>query len=81
MIRDQSCRASVLPACQFPPVRGRMLLLLCFALQSARRGGRHFPVLWKKESPEHWKFMVDPELKKIGVNFSFGSSDDTNFLV
>ena len=34
-----------------------------------------------KESPEHWKFMVDPELKKIGVNFSFGSSDDTNFLV
>ncbi|WP_339121910.1 CAP domain-containing protein [Fusobacterium nucleatum] len=34
-----------------------------------------------KESPEHRKFMVDPELKKIGVNFSFGSSDDTNFLV
>ena len=34
-----------------------------------------------KESPEHWEFMIDPELRKIGVNFSFGSSDDTNFLV
>ena len=34
-----------------------------------------------KESPEHLEFMVDPELRKIGVNFSFGSSDDTNFLV
>ena len=34
-----------------------------------------------KESPEHWEFMIDPELRKIGVNFSFGSSNDTNFLV
>ena len=34
-----------------------------------------------KESPEHWEFMIDPELRKIGVNFSFDSSDDTNFLV
>ena len=25
--------------------------------------------------------MIDPELRKIGVSFSFGSSDDTNFLV
>ena len=33
-----------------------------------------------KESPEHWKFMIDPELKKIGINFSFASSDDNNFL-
>ena len=40
----------------------------------------YFFDLWK-ESPEHWKFMVDSELRKIGVNFSFGSSDDTNFLV
>lgn len=36
--------------------------------------------LWK-ESPEHWEFMVDKDLKKIGINFSFGSSDDSNFLV
>ena len=33
------------------------------------------------ESLEHWEFMIAPELRKIGVNFSFGSSDDTNFLV
>ena len=33
-----------------------------------------------KESPEHWKFMIDPDLKKIGINFSFASSDDNNFL-
>ena len=33
-----------------------------------------------KESPEHWKFMIDPELKKIGINFSFASSNDNNFL-
>ena len=36
--------------------------------------------LWK-ESPEHWEFMVDKDLKKIGINFSFGSSDDSNFLI
>ena len=33
-----------------------------------------------KESSEHWKFMIDPDLKKIGVNFSFAFSDDSNFL-
>ena len=33
------------------------------------------------ESSEYWEFMIDPELRKIGLNFSFGSSDDTNFLV
>ena len=32
------------------------------------------------KSPEHWKFMIDPDLKKIGINFSFTSSDDNNFL-
>lgn len=24
--------------------------------------------------------MIDPELKKIGINFSFASSNDNNFL-
>ena len=32
------------------------------------------------KSPEHWKFMIDPDLKKIGINCSFASSDDNNFL-
>lgn len=40
----------------------------------------YFFDLWK-ESLEYWKFMVDFELKKIGVNFFFGFFDDINFLV
>lgn len=33
-----------------------------------------------KQSPGHWEAMMNPEIKIIGVNFSFGFSKDKNFL-
>lgn len=39
----------------------------------------HFYELWKS-SKGHWKAMTDAQITKIGINFSFGFSDDKNFL-
>lgn len=33
-----------------------------------------------KQSPGHWQAMMNPDIKSIGVNFSFGFSRDKNFL-
>lgn len=33
-----------------------------------------------KQSPDHWNAMMNPEIKSIGINFSFGFSKDKNFL-
>lgn len=33
-----------------------------------------------KQSPSHWNAMIDPEIRSVGVNFSFGFSRDKNFL-
>ncbi|WP_245552705.1 CAP domain-containing protein [Fusobacterium russii] len=33
-----------------------------------------------KESPAHWDAMMNPEIKSIAINFSFGFSRDKNFL-
>lgn len=39
----------------------------------------HFFELWK-ESEGHWKAMINPEIKEIGLNCAFGFSKNKNFL-